>query len=91
MAALSTSNIQNTGIGGGRRLIMGDWTASLGDGSATVAVEGRKLYGAQFLTFDADDGSSVPITSVRVSGGIITITLSTVVAVTAGTFSLIVA
>ena len=91
MALLSTTNTSNVGIGGGRRLITGDWTASLGDGEATVVVEGRKLYGAQFLTFSASLGPDVPVKSVSVSNGIITITVATVEAVTEGTFSLIVA
>ena len=91
MAALSTSNISNSGISGGRRLISGDWTASLGDGEATLVVEGRKLYGAQFLTFSANLGPEIPVSSVSVSAGIITITLVSFEAVTEGTFHLIVA
>ena len=91
MPALSTTNPQNTGIGGGRRLVTGNWTASLGDGEATVAVAGSILYGAQFLTFSGDLGSEVPIKSTSVSGGVITITLATVEAVTAGTYFVIVA
>ncbi len=91
MALLSTTNVSNTGLGDGRRLISGDWTASLGDGDATLVAEGRKLYGSQFLTFSGYLGSEVPTKSISVSNGIITITVSTVEAVTAGTFHLIVA
>lgn len=91
MALLSTTNVSNVGIGGGRRLITGDWTASLGDGEATLVVEARKLYGAQLLTFSGDLGSDVPVKSISVSGGLATITVATIEAVTAGTFSLIVA
>ena len=91
MAALSTTNTTNVGLGAGRRLITGQWTASLGDGEATLEVEGRVLYGAQFLTYSANLGSEVPIISTSVSGGIITITLATMEAVTAGTFFVIVA
>ena len=91
MALLSTTNVQNTGMGGGRRLITGDWTASLGAGTATLVFEGRKCYGAQLLTFDDGLGSEVPVQSVSVSSGIITITVATVQAVTEGTFHLIVA
>ena len=90
MAALSTTNVVNFGCGGGRRFITGSWTASLGDGDATVAVNGYELFGAQFLTFSADLGSEVPIKSVSVSNGVITVTLSTLEAVTAGKFHLIV-
>lgn len=90
MAALSTSNVSKAGCGGGRQIIAGQWTASMGDGEATLAVAGSLLFGAQFMTFSADLGSEVPVKSVSVSGGVITITLATMEAVTAGTFHLIV-
>ena len=90
MAALSTTNVVNFGCGGGRRFISGNWTAALGDGDATVAVEGTTLYGAQFLTFSSDLGPEIPVKSVSVSNRVITVTLSTFEAVTTGTFNLIV-
>ena len=90
MAELTTSNLQNTGMGGGRRLITGEWTGSLGDPTATITVEGRMVYGAQLLTNDSGFGSDVPITWTATSG-IITVTVAAALAVTDGTFFLIVA
>ena len=90
MAALSTTGVVNFGAGGGRRIITGSWTASLGDGDATIAVAGYELFGAQFLTFSADLGLEVPVKNISVTNGVITITLSTLEAVTAGKFHLIV-
>jgi len=90
MPALTTSNVQNTGIGGGRRIITGQWTGSLGDATATIAVEGTTLYGAQLLTNDAGFGSDIPVTWTA-TGGVITVTAAAALAVTDGTFFLIVA
>lgn len=89
MAALATSNVQNHGIGGGRRMVTGQWTGSEGDDAATLAVAGTTLYGAQFLNDDANYGSSIPVTW-SVTTGVITVTLQSILEVTDGTFFLIV-
>ena len=90
MGALSATAQVSFGVGAGRRIITGEWTASAGDGEATLAVSGTQLFGAQFLTFSSDLGSEVPVKSVSVSSGVITITVATVEAVPAGPFHMIV-
>ena len=89
MAALTTSNVSDSGIGGGRRIVTGQWTGSLGDATATLAATGTFCYGAQLLTNDTDYGTDVPI-SWSATGGVLTVTVAAALTVTTGTFFLIV-
>lgn len=84
--AFATSNLKKSYIGNHFRL-MGDWTGAVGDADGTVTLKGGRVYKADFMIEDGDQGddSPVPVT-ITESSGTLTVTVHNRSTVTNGRF-----
>jgi len=82
--AFTTSNLKKSSVGNMNQLL-GQWTGAVGDTDGTVTLKGGKLYEANFLIQDGDQGddSPVPVT-ISESSGTITVTVHNRATVTNG-------
>jgi hypothetical protein len=87
--AFATANVRKSAFGD-LKVTAGDWTGSLGDANGSVAVEGGRVYLAEFTSQDTSNGPGQEIgISVSTSGGVTTVSVANRQTVASGRFIII--
>jgi len=89
---MALSNVKEVSLGGGMRMIYGDYVHTVGAAADTVAVASGKVYGCQVnpqSTSEIVDARG-DLYSVSTTGAITTVTIHCVGGIAAGTFHILV-
>lgn len=89
--AFATSNVKLESMGS-LWVLVGDFTASVGDADGTVAVSGARVYDAKFFDGNDTTPTTIPL-SVKVStnstSGLSTVTINVSAGASAGRFMIV--
>ena len=87
--AFATTNVRKSAFGD-LKVTAGDWSGAAGDVNGTIAVEGGRVYLAEFTSQDSSNGpgQEIPV-SVSTSGAVTTVSIANRQTVTTGRFIII--